>query len=121
MTKKSVAFILHNAQSTQVQKIIQQVLENESLSYDYNAVQSMYYISVEGGSPFAASWHEHNGEDKNHREGQLILKMSLQIHQSQGDQVMVISKLMSGEQPLYVMFGEYLESIFDDVRDVEDE
>jgi hypothetical protein len=121
MTKKSVAFILHSAQSSQVQKIIQQVLENESVPYEYNQVQSIYYISIEGGSPVAASWNEFNGEDKNHREGQLILKMSLQIHQSQENQVMVISKLMNGEQHLYVMFVEYLESIFDDVRDVEDE
>ncbi len=116
-----MAFILHNAQSNQVQKIIQQVLENESVPYEYNQVQSTYYIVVEGGTPLAASWNEFNGEDKNHREGQLILKMSLQIHQSQEDQVMVISKLMNGDQYLYVMFFEYLESIFDAVRDVEDE
>jgi len=118
MTKKSIAFILHNAQSTQVQKIIQQVLVNEGVAYDYDQVQSMYYITIEGGSAVVATWNEFNGEDK-HRDGQLILKMSLQVHQSQEDQVMVISKLMNGEQYLYVMFFEYLESIFDDVRDVD--
>lgn len=121
MTKKSIAFILHNAQSSQVQKIIQQVLENESVSYEYNQVQSTHYIIIEGGTPLAASWNEYNGEDKNHREGQLMLKMSIQIHQSQEDQVMVISKLMNGDQYMYVMLVEYLESIFDEVRDVEDE